>query len=302
MNSAKENSLLKGKVNLVLSILLAVTVLIITVLKGPELWENLQKVSFSWALAGLGCYFINYLFRATRFRTISEKRLKMWPDSIHSASLHGFATYLLPFRTGDLTLPVILKAVSGTGFLEGSRILIKARLLDISTLGCWMFFAGLFFPVPISFSVKIVWILLGVGMSLSPIAVRWLEKLKRIRSSRIFNCFNALGSVSSITFNEVLESFGIWIAVGACFYCAARAVGLPLGIGEVWLLITIQLPLQLIPLQGIANAGNHEGCWLAGLAILGIPLSEALNFALTSHALLIFYVLALGPVALLSRK
>jgi uncharacterized membrane protein YbhN (UPF0104 family) len=302
MNSTNGKGLLKGKVNLALSILLAVTVLIIAVLKGPELWKNLQKVSLSWAFAGLGCYFVNYLFRATRFRTISEKRLKMWPDSVHSASLHGFATYLLPFRTGDLTLPVILNAVSGTGFLEGSRILIKARLLDISTLGCLMFFAGLFFPIPISFSMKIVWVLLGIGMSLAPIAVRWLEGFKRIRSSRMFNYFNTFGPVSSITLEEVLVSFGIWIAVGACFYCAAMAVGLSLSVGGVWLLISIQLPLQLIPIQGFANAGNHEGGWLAGLAMLGIPVSEALNFSLTSHALLIFYVLALGPVALLSRK
>ena len=65
--------------------------------------------------------------------------------------------------------------------------------------------------------------------------------------------------------------------------------------------LNTQLPLQLIPIQGFANSGNHEGGWIAGLALLGIPTSEAVDFSLTSHALLIIYVLALGIVALITR-
>lgn len=39
-----------------------------------------------------------------------------------------------------------------------------------------------------------------------------------------------------------------------------------------------------------ANAGNHEGGWIAALAILGIPPSSALVIALASHALVFVYV------------
>ena len=67
-------------------------------------------------------------------------------------------------------------------------------------------------------------------------------------------------------------------------------------------MVSIQLPLQILPVQGIAQAGNHEGGWVAGLALLGIPPAEGLNFALTSHALILVNILALGPVALLARK
>lgn len=286
----------------ILSLLLAAGVLGVVFYKGPGLWKDIQRVSLFWTITGLGCYSANYLLRAMRFRTISQNKLKLWPDAVHSASLHGFASYLMPFRTGDLTLPVILKSVSDTGFMEGSRILIKARLLDLSTLGFWMLFAVLFFQVPLPLSIRVALFFLGIAMIAAPLVLRRLERSRLLRSIDIINRFAKCGWVSSITWQEIFESVGIWIAVGACFYCAARAVGLPLGIGEVWLLITIQLPLQLIPLQGIANAGNHEGGWVAGLALLGVPASEALNFALTSHAILLLYVLSLGPIAFLSHK
>jgi hypothetical protein len=60
--------------------------------------------------------------------------------------------------------------------------------------------------------------------------------------------------------------------------------------------------LQLIPVQGFANAGNHEGGWIAALAILGVPVSEGLEFALTSHAIILLYVLLLGLFAFTVRK
>ena len=93
----------------------------------------------------------------------------------------------------------------------------------------------------------------------------------------------------------------IWAAVGSCFYCTIKAVGLSLGIGEVWLLISINLPLQLIPIQGFANTGNHEAGWVGALALLGISANEGLRFALTSHALLLSYVLALWPLVAIGQ-
>jgi len=111
-----------------------------------------------------------------------------------------------------------------------------------------------------------------------------------------------ISNFSSINYKEILNSLGIWAALGACFYCTARAVGLCIGMWDIWLLISIQLPLQLIPVQGFANTGNHEGGWVAGLALLGIPSSIGIEFALTSHALLFCYILMLALIAFISHN
>ena len=293
---------MKKKIYQIVSISLLLIILGVAVYLGPRLWNDLQTLQWNWAIAGLGVYFINYLLRAERLRIISGKRLEIWPDAIHSASLHGVATYFLPVRTGDLTLPVILKSVANIGLAEGGQILLKARFLDITTLGLWMLGASLFTTVSISPFVRAVWFLLALGTSMLPLAIKCLKSLEWLARLRKFWVINVFETVTSVSFREIFISLGIWVAVASCFYCTARAVSLNIGIGDVWFLITIQLPLQLIPVQGLANTGNHEAGWVAGLALLGISASEGISFALASHALLIVYVLALGLLALISRK
>ncbi len=281
--------------------LLAIIILGIIIHQGPELWKALHKVRLHWVVAGMGCYSINYFLRAIRFKIIM-RQLHLWPDAVISACLHGFATYLLPFRTGDIALPVILKSLSNSNLFEGTKVLLKARLLDILTLGIWILGASLILDVAIPTMIHILWVLFGVSLIILPKAVKWLGKQAKLRTTGIMYRISEWGSVASITSQEFFISLGIWAAIGACLYCTARAVGLDLSIGGIWFLITIQFPLQLIPIQGFANAGNHEGGWITALTILGVPASESIQFALTSHAIILLYVLLLGLFAFTVRK
>jgi len=296
------NRLKKNKAQCIISLLLAGVVLFIAYYKGPSLFENLKQAKINWILAGLAFYLINYIIRAFRFKTISRQHLKIWPDTVRSVSLHGFATYMLPFRAGDLTLPIILKTISQISPTEGGRILLKARLLDISTLGFWTLLAAIISSINISYSIRAVWFITGVGMCLSPVAVKYLCKLGNKKDAWILRRIATVRHVVQFSRLELLESLGVWAAIGISFYCVVRAVGLPLGVGDVWLLITIQLPLQFIPIQGFANAGNHESGWVAGLMILGVSASEALKFALASHAILLSYVLVIGIFVLFTQR
>ena len=140
-------------------------------------------------------------------------------------------------------------------------------------------------------------------MMVSPVIISWLiSSGTRISSLAFKNIIMKFQTVSAITGREVVQSIGIWVAIGGCLFCAARAVGLVLGPGDAIFLISVQFPLQLIPIQGFANAGNHEGGWIAALTILGIPAATGLVIALTSHALVFLYVVSLGGVSLFLRK
>ena len=286
----------------VLSFLLVVVILVIAVYKGPELLETIRKVRIDWAAAGLGCHLVNYLFRAIRLRVISVNRLRLWPDTVYTVCFHGFATYMLPFRVGDLVLPVILKTVSNIRISDGGKMLLKARLLDFSTLGFWMLGAAAFLCDSIPLTYRIAWFLIGLSMCFTPVIVKQVGVFARTRLRGFLHYISVFETVGKVNFLECAVSLGIWAAVGACFYCTARAIGLTLGMGDIWFIISVQLPLQLIPLQGVANAGNHEGGWIAALALIGIPASEGFMFALTSHAILLSYVMVIGFFALLNQK
>ena len=283
--------------NQLISFTLAIAVIFIAMQQGRELANALKQVRLGWAFAGLGCYGLNYLLRALRLKIVMKDRISMWPEAVHAACLHGLATYMLPFRSGDFTLPVILSKASNSSFSDGARVLIEVRLLDLCALGLWILTAATFINVSIPTMIHWAWVIFGVGLSLLPLILKRVVKRGTKLQSQFWQRVFQWGLVASFSFKEILVSLAIWACVGACFFFTVQAIGLPLGLMEVWLLITIQLPLQLIPLQGVANAGNHEGGWIAGLALLGIPPEQGLHFALLSHALLMIYVLSLGPSA-----
>jgi hypothetical protein len=70
---------------------------------------------------------------------------------------------------------------------------------------------------------------------------------------------------------------------------------------ELLFLIVIQLIMQLIPIQGFANSGNHEGGWTAAMMLIGYPADVSLQFALASHVIIFSFVCALGLSSLLLR-
>jgi uncharacterized membrane protein YbhN (UPF0104 family) len=285
------------------SFLLAGMIAAIAFVKSDSVIESLKNINICWAVGGLGCYWINYLFRSMRFCTISENRLQLWPDAVKATCLHGLATYMLPFRAGDLTLPAILKSINNTSWIEGGRILIKSRILDVSSMGILMICAAALTQVRISFTLRLGWMGVGITMMIFPLIISWLISSGSRNSSSAFrNIILRFETVSAIKRHEVLQSLGIWMAIGGCLFCAARAVGLSMGLGDAFFLISVQLLFQLIPIQGFANAGNHEGSWIAALSILGIPASSGLVFALATHALVFVYVVSLGVVSLLIRK
>jgi hypothetical protein len=194
-----------------------------------------------------------------------------------------------------------LKSTADIEFSSGTKVLLKARLLDLASLGIWILIAAMLVEINLPRIIKNAWLMTGLGLIGLPMLLKWIAIQLKSGESRLVKKLAFWGSIANIKGQEMAITFSIWAAVGACLFCAARSIGLPLGFSEIWMLITIQLPMQLLPLQGIANAGNHEGGWVAGLALLGISTSEGLQYALLSHALILIYVLALGPAAMLIK-
>ncbi len=105
------------------------------------------------------------------------------------------------------------------------------------------------------------------------------------------------------TFNkiEILLSVTIWIASATMLWSIAAAMHLSLSVDELLFLVAIQLVMQLFPIQGFANSGNHESGWIAAMMMIGYPADISLQFALASHAIVLVFVLFLGFMALILR-
>ena len=115
--------------------LLAISVFGLAFYSRKELMAALCGIQISWAIAGFCCILSNYGFRALRLNVLTGNKLPVWPQGVYCTGVHGFASYMLPLRSGDLSLPFLLKSISNMDLKEGATVLYKARLLEVFTLG-----------------------------------------------------------------------------------------------------------------------------------------------------------------------
>jgi hypothetical protein len=287
---------------LFLSFVIAIIVIVFALYYRSQLMQALSKISIGWTLVGLIIYLVNYALRALRLKLLSHNQIPWWPEGLYVAFAHGFATYIIPFRAGDLSLPVILRSVASLDLVEGGRMLIKARLLDVQALGLWILIAALTVDFSLPYSLRIVWLSSGIMLLSTPGIIKLFRNWNLFPHMKIVKKIRAFIKEEPPVRHTFLLSIGIWLGIAGFQFCAARAVGLNLNPMQIWLLITIQLPLQILPVQGVAGAGAHEGGWVAALIILGIPLSNAIEYSLTSHIVILFYVLSIGPLAILCNQ
>ena len=120
-----------------LSGLLLAGVIGMAVYHWQDMMAALRSLQIRWAVAGFSCLLFNYFFRAVRFYVLTNSRLNVWPRGIYCVLIHGVATYMLPLRSGDFSLPFLLKSTIGLNLEEGLAVPFKARLLEVFTLGLW---------------------------------------------------------------------------------------------------------------------------------------------------------------------
>ncbi len=261
----------------------------------------LYGIQISWTIAGFLCIVSNYCFRAMRLNVLTGNKLPVWPQGVYCTSVHGFASYMLPLRSGDLSLPFLLKSIANMDLKDGATVLYKARLLEVFTLGTWLVAASLLPSLKLPATIMITMAVAGILMILSPFLLKKLFSLSLLPFEKFQRAATILAQTSKMNLLEIMLTFGIWTSIALGTWCIAAAIQLPIAILDVVFLIALQLVMQLMPIQGFANSGNHESGWVGALVLMGVPADMALKFALTSHAVVLVYVLIIGMIALILR-
>ena len=287
-----------GKYGRIFSIILAVIIAGFFFYNYDKIANILKQISYSWALSGMAFYLVNYTFRGLRLKAVAGSRINYFNEALNFSVLHGIFSYFFPARTGDASLPVLLKSTGKLELKKGVSVLLKTRVFDVTILGCLSLFACAFGAREISGHTQFIWFLAGMLMTSSFFIYSKLGAGGSLLLKRFFSFGDPYNEMFNFKFNEFFYSFLIWLSVFSSQYCMIQSIGLDLSFSEVVFLSTIQFPLQLLPIQGVANSGNHEGAWVTALVLMGFKADSALSFALASHGVLIVYVLLLGIVAL----
>jgi uncharacterized protein (TIRG00374 family) len=308
----------KNVIGLIFS--LAVIGYVLLRLDWPTTIETVTHLNIGWLAFAFGVYLINYVLRTIRFRTLLNQSEITFIELFGVTSLYGMYLYLMPAKSGDLSYPILLKKQLKVSLISGAATLIVARFFDFVAVALflpvvlisfwdqvpwWVRSSGMIFSLGVLvFGVIASWWLCRSDMALShkfqvqhPSSKKAADQVKRA-------LYKLLISLQEIDRNGqywyiFVLTIAIWFCVQTTFYLIVMSLGYRLTFFQILVVSIIMVPLTLFPLQGFANLGTHEVGWVAAFTLFRQPQSVSLNIAVSSHIVLLFFVLMLGLIGYL---
>ena len=300
-----------------IGILLSVIVIgyVLVTLDWNEVSRTLESVNWNWILLAFFVYLLNYVLRTIRFNLLLDVDAIGFSRLIGVTYLYGMYLYLMPAKFGEITFPVLVKnrldidISTSTGTLIAARVfdfLTIAILLPIALFVYWNIVPGNFKVASIIFSV-IVFVAFGVFYWLLKNPDQVLPRLDRVSGSETF-IQRVVSFVSGAYqgaqvidqkrkyWRLLLVTLGIWLCINSNFFLITLGLGYDFNFFQIVVVSIILVPVELFPIQGFANLGAHELGWVTALTLFGLPYIDALNLAVSSHVIYIFFVLLLGGI------
>ena len=292
---------------------LVVIALVLINLDHQAVYETFAEIEWKWVLIAFGIFLINYLLRTARFRILLGLQGSSFFKLYGVTSLYGMYVYLLPAKFGELSYPILLKRYMEVPLSASAATLIAARTFDFGTIALllptvlvifwaqipsWARIGSIFFVGTV--------LLLGFGLIWFVRSPEWIKKFNDFTTFtnpwmiRIQNGLRkVMMSLQAIDHQQkygsiFLITLGIWTCVQINLYFIVRSLGQPLNFLQIVTITIIMVPMTLLPFQGFADLGTHEIGWIAALALFGYPEATALTIAVSSHIVLLFFVLLLG--------
>jgi len=292
---------------------------------GAAVLERLRTLHTGPVLLAFLVYLASYVGRAIRFAILMPGLHGL----VHLTSVsarHNFLNLVLPFRTGELALPWILKRESGRSMAESSAALLVARVLDLSCVAAWLSLGLLWRGLDaearrqaLPQAVLLLGLLLLGLCALAPVARRlgprighWGVGPQRMRDFAA----RALGHLGQLSVRRLaaagVVSLLTWLATYATYAFMLRAmagddpVGRALGsIDFVSSLVgTTGLHLStVLPVNTVGGLGSWEIGWVSGYELLaGLDRESATISAVVSHVLNFVFISIIGGLGFLLRK
>jgi len=276
-----------------------------------SVWEHMKGVKITYLLVYVALAIPTYLLRAWRFRLLVGKGTLVKLYGI--VSVHTLMINLLPFSTGEIAYPLLLKRYGlSERFMEGVPSIVIARFQDaFLNLGfvvlalAWTGDLRIVFQTLrdhfavgglslLALGAAGVFLYRGLGRAWLPVQYlqrftvtigTWLKSTKR--PLWLFTFLIAV----AIRFISVLAVFYLF-----------QGVGINLPFAAVFLISSLYVFLPLLPLNTLMGIGITEGFLLAFFMHNGIDRSFATAASVQVHAFQLIIAATLGTFGLIQLQ
>ncbi len=266
-------------------------------------WQRLLRDAIQAGSVPLACVAVgvlgSYGLRALRIRAALPSQIS--PPLFDVARLfavHNAANWLLPARTGEISLPLLLRQYFDVPLGQGSGVLLWLRLQDLHVLSAIGGGALLARGTPEWHWAGVLLLVASTALPLLAFALaprmahRW--PLLRKALAVVPSTATAIGAdlaLAWLAWSVKLTGIGIALSLLLPLPFAAGVLG-ALG-GDV---------AAVLPLHAPLGAGTYEAGVLVGLSPWSLALKTTLAAAVQLHTLLLLSALAAGALGLTLRK
>ena len=278
-----------------------------------------RRLPASVYLTALGIHVALYVLRAVRFRLllpVDERPSLLQVSAVSGA--HNLAAFVLPAKTGEVSLVIYLKRVCGVSGAAGLASLLVSRLLDLGLLMGSVGAACLFVETldggalptwvrPTGFTLLtasiVVFVLAMRGDGLVAV-YRLIARVTRFERTKLgarlggkaAEVSESLRAAGKRWIAAALVSLPLWIGVYLFYAVLARGFGLPdtITLVEAAFGSGLAMAANLLPVNGFAGFGTQEAGWGLGFVALGVPRDLAVSTGFGAHIVQLANICLLG--------
>ena len=278
-----------------------------------SIWQQRRVIGFRYLWAYVGLAIVTYVFRAWRFRLLLG--IKGSITKLYGiVSVHTLMLNLLPFSSGEISYPLLLKRYGVSNrFLEGVSSIVMARLQDgfiyISFLLLALVWAGDLGPViqwaTEKFSVATLLSTLTLGIGVFLLYRRLGKKLLVVRHLKrvlpeILSSFKETSPMTWVT--SFLTAFIARLASIIAVFFLFEALGIELPFPTVFLITSLYVFLPYLPVNTPAGVGITEAFLMSFFIHNGIDRGVAAAASIQIHFLQLMVSAILGALGLLQLQ
>lgn len=296
-------------------------VLLGSILKPADILSALSKVG----LVGVSKVFllvgVTQVLRALRFFELLSVKTRIPYFLIFQITcIYQFLNHILPVRSGELSLPLLLKRYSNYPYISSVASLLLTRVHDalaLAVIVCLGVGVAVFQGRIASFWLTaLILVLLAIALVTGLLSLlikqnqlthysgrrgtesRKIGKLILKVKTLINNFYHEL--LIYRTFSLHLKLFGysilLWLMIFILFWVVLQSLGFSMSLAEVVLGSSLANLTQLLPINTLGNIGTLEAGWVFGFTLLGFDSYHTLTAGIVMHVIVI---LAAGIYGLL---
>lgn len=286
---------------------------------------SFRELAWAPVAASFALYGVSYVGRAARLRVLVGDDLAdvPWWHLTSICARHNLANLVLPMRSGEVSLPLMLRSETGRPLAQGAAALVVARVLDLFSVALMCAVGLIVTSTGDDASRAAIMNRLALVVVLGLLALAALRPGARLvvasvrGDGRLARFARDLGGhLAALPHGRLVRatliSWTTWLLTyGACYAVVVAMRGVSGDVGAELLRVDFATSLVgstflhltgILPINTLAGVGAWEAGWYAGYhGVVGVGEAAALASAAVSHALILAFIVVLAGLGFLVR-